>query len=603
MTEPGLGDDTMARIVAVLDRLNPEERAQVEQRLRRVITHRKAIARFPTPGHLGQFIQPDFKQTPMLDAIDAALVRAEAGVAPRVIINCPPQEGKSTRLQAGALWMLLRRPTRRIAFASYEQGIAAQSGVAIRQMIESHGSGVRGWNTGRDVDRVDSLGLMLDSDRMLQTNWSLADVPGAKTKRPGGVLSVGIGSSFTGRPADVIIIDDPLKDAKQADSPVYRQAVKDWYQSVATARLSSGAIVIVVQTRWHEDDLTGWLLSEDAMLPNPQWTHLNIPAQAGHDDPLGRKPGEFLASARGRTKEEWEEKKRTLQAGRWWNALYQGDPRPPEGGVFQREWFDKYRVAAAPELSMAMVVIDPADNDGTGDEAGVVTLGIGAADRELYVLDDSSGHYTVAKWVRVALFALLRNKASRLVYERSLSNLQRSIREQWKVIRKQARLLVDVQAQWTKFGEDDWTIEPNAAAIDDVLRQLIEEEDSAEEIVELKRQLVELWPYAPRVLRLPPTGPPVKAITAVGSKALRAELVSPLVEQGLVHHVGRFPKLEHQACTWLPTQDSPDRMDAWVHALDQGSQMAGKATVSGAKGNMPRRQRPVRAQILPQVRY
>jgi predicted phage terminase large subunit-like protein len=158
------------------------------------------------------------------------------------------------------------------------------------------------------------------------------------------VYTVGIGGSLSGRPVDLLIIDDPIVSTEQADSEAHRERVWDWWQSVGSTRLSPGASVILVQTRWHEDDLTGRVLhSEDAA----RWRHLSIPAQADHDptkdqaDPLGRQPGEFLLSARGRTVAQWEAIRRE-KGSRTWNALYQGRPSPAEGGILQRSWFEDH---------------------------------------------------------------------------------------------------------------------------------------------------------------------------------------------------------------------------------------------------------------------
>lgn len=126
----------------------------------------------------------------------------------------------------------------------------------------------------------------------------------------------------------------------QADSPTFRERAWDWWTSVGATRLSPGAPVVVVATRWHQEDLTGKLLSaEDGKL----WDYLNLPAQADHNpekgetDPLGREPGEFMVSARGRTKKQWEAIK--VRSGpRTFAALYQGRPSPNDGGVFPPEW-------------------------------------------------------------------------------------------------------------------------------------------------------------------------------------------------------------------------------------------------------------------------
>jgi hypothetical protein len=136
-----------------------------------------------------------------------------------------------------------------------------------------------------------------------------------------------------------MVIDDPIKDRREADSETYRQAVWDWWTDVASTRLAPGAPVVLILTRWHEDDLAGRLLAaEDGHL----WKVLRIPAQADHDpekgetDPLGREPGEFLESARGRTAAQWEAIK-TRVGSRTWNALYQGRPTSAEGNMFKRD--------------------------------------------------------------------------------------------------------------------------------------------------------------------------------------------------------------------------------------------------------------------------
>ena len=220
------------------------------------------------------------------------------------------------------LWALQRNPDLRIAMASYEANIARRWGRAVRDDITVHGS---------------RLGLAVRGDVSAQNEWQLVG-------HDGGMISVGIGSALTGRPADLILIDDPVKDREQADSKTYRDRAWDWWIEVAAARLSPEASVIVILTRWHEDDLAGRLLSaEDGHL----WRVINIPAQADHKpehgeaDILGRAPGEFLESARGRTREQWEAIK--LRSGaRTWNALYQGRPAPEGGNVWQRGWWGRY---------------------------------------------------------------------------------------------------------------------------------------------------------------------------------------------------------------------------------------------------------------------
>jgi hypothetical protein len=564
------------QVAAVLAELTPAERKMAQPRVDALLKRREAINRFPTPGHLAQFLNRGTVQTPLLDKLDEAVAQAWMGLQRRWIINTPPQEGKTTRIsQVAMLWLLIRDPSLRIAVASYEQGIATQSTLAVRQAIEQHGRGYKGQRP--DPDRVDVLGLTLDPDRAMNTNWVLADIPGRRGA--GGMISVGVGSAFTGRPADVLIVDDPLKDAKQADSPLYRQRVKDWFQAVASARLSGRAIVIIIQTRWHEDDLAGWLIKEDDLAPSPEYGRINIPAQALENDPLGRAPGEWLISARARTIREWEAKPRQI-GSRWWQALYQGSPSAPEGGTFKRAWFDSARVSAAPEMAAIGTMVDPADNTGTGDEAGIMTGGIGS-DSQYYLLADDSGHYTAGQWMRKAIYAACRRGSGWIGWERSLSGLRRTYRETWKAVRKQARLL---DGAWAHIAaaDDPWPVRPVAAVVEAVAGALVDEEDSASEKLARDEQLREMWPWVPTILSLPrETGFPIRIVNPIVNKRLRAEIMSPLVEELLVHHVGHFMTLEHQACTWLPSQDSPDRMDAWVHLITELSR-SGKGSFTPA---------------------
>lgn len=209
------------------------------------------------------------------------------------------------------LWTLTHNPNTRIAIVSYSHAVARRWGRTIRDDITTH----------------PDLGLTIRPDLSAQHEWQLA---GAQ----GGVYTTGIGGSLTGRPVDLLIIDDPIKDREQADSTIYRNRVWDWWTDVASTRLAPGAPVILILTRWHQDDLAGRLLNAP---DGHRWKLLNIPAQAEtSNDPLGRKPGEWLQSSRRRTTKQWEAIKQ--QAGsRTFNSLYQGHPSPPGGTIFNRD--------------------------------------------------------------------------------------------------------------------------------------------------------------------------------------------------------------------------------------------------------------------------
>lgn len=269
----------------------------------------------PSPGDLAQIIDPRTVTTPALELIDQELARLLGTPDGRLIISMPPQEGKSVRVGRDfPIWALQRDPDLRIITGSYAQGLANRNGRAIRNAIAAH----------------PDIGLTIAPDHGAASEWSLAG-------HDGGVLSVGRGAGVTGRPADLLIIDDPLKDRQEADSLTIRDTTWDWWTDALAARLAPGAPVVLIMTRWHQDDLAGRLLDRDA---DAGWRVLSIPAQCDDPatDPLGRQFGEFMTSARGRTTDQWEQRKRTA-GSRTWNALYQGRPAPAEGGAFRREWW------------------------------------------------------------------------------------------------------------------------------------------------------------------------------------------------------------------------------------------------------------------------
>lgn len=352
------------------------------QRLERMLNPPETAApKYRTPGDLARKIQPKTKQTKALDVIDAALMELINTPDGRLLISMPPQEGKSTRAaETFPLWVLLQRPDTRIALVSYSASLARRNGRAVRSHVETWG---------------EELGLTLRDDVRAQAEWQLDGSAGS-------VYSVGVGGSLTGRPVDLMIIDDPLKDMKDADSALIRENVWDWWTSTGSTRLAPGAPVVVIQTRWHEDDLTGKLqAAEDGHL----WKVINIPAQADHrpergeTDPLGRKPGEYLASARGRTTTQWEAIKKRV-GPRVWAALYQGRPAPVSGGIFpvsdewaryeQPIWIEREGVCTVPGMGRAEYEMAQSwdltfkDTAGSDFVVGQVWLRIGT---KAYLLD------------------------------------------------------------------------------------------------------------------------------------------------------------------------------------------------------------------------
>lgn len=273
---------------------------------------------YASPLDMAVALDPRVVRTPALDLINERLVAAANTPDSRLIISMPPQEGKSQlSSRRFPLWMLTQNPETRIAVVSYESNVARRWGRAVRDDINQY---------------HDRFGLQVRHDLSAQNEWQLFG-------HEGGMFTAGMDSGITGRPVDLAIIDDPVKGREQADSPTTQQKNWDIWTDAILTRLAPGAPVVLILTRWSENDLAGKLLDDEPDV----WEFLNIPAQAEHNpdngetDPLGREPGEFMESARGRTEAQWRARKRS-SGPKTWASLYQGRPSPDEGGVFPSDW-------------------------------------------------------------------------------------------------------------------------------------------------------------------------------------------------------------------------------------------------------------------------
>lgn len=482
-----------------------------------------------------------------------------------------PTHNSTRVVRYGGLWALLRNPDRRVAIASYAAELAVGHSRAVRDLIDAWGGDAPAQGGVDALSPREEDGTVVAPMRVSRANaaasrWELVG------PYRGGMVATGVGGGLTGKPVDHLIVDDPFKDRQAADSDTTRERVWDWWTNVALTRLSPGATVVIVMTRWHEDDLVGRLLAADAALPvsEREWTVITIPAQhddPAHPDPLGRRLGGWLTSARGRTVAEWETTKRGVGA-RVWSALYQGRPTPLVGGMFAWEWIRPFRVnpADVPRLRQVVVAVDT--TAGGGDEAGIVAAGRGV-DQRVYVLADRSGRYTAGGQWRAAWCAVLDHDADVLVYEANLVDpmMRKAIRASWVRMRAQAQALQDAGALVP--GLDEATVRGAVAvAARDLAGGGGDDVDAADDpAVALLEQLVELVPYGVRVLRSPAQGPArVEGVHATRGKATRAGPVSQAYETGGVSHAGTFPQLEGELVSWQEGQASPNRLDADVWA-------------------------------------
>jgi hypothetical protein len=375
----------------------PEQKIAALKWLESAVAREKIRSRYNNAAELATAVDPDFVITPALKLVADAIETVLARPRHNLLITTPPQEGKSTMC---AVWAPIRawqlNPNRRVILSSYGDDLARTHSTNCRTVIESHGSDVVDPLTGARVE--DKLGLKISSKSRRVDAWK---IEGAR----GGMVAVGLGSAITGRAADLFIIDDPYKNMQEADSSTHRDKVDMWMSSVALTRLSPEASIILVQTRWHPEDLAGKTLAAEAELPPSQrtWRYINIPAisEEGVYDSLKRPPGRSMISARGRTRAEFDATRRQV-GERVWYALYQGMPTNPAGGLFERAWFDpRVDPATITNPIAAVVGIDPADS-GEGDETGIIGAVL-QADGTVVLTEDWSGLHTSDQWGRKAV--------------------------------------------------------------------------------------------------------------------------------------------------------------------------------------------------------
>ena len=244
------------------------------------------------------------------------------GEIKRLMIFMPPRHGKSEMVTVRyAAWRLLGQPDMNIVIGSYNQKLANRYSLKIKRVTES---------AGREI--VYSLDNMRKIDE-----W--------ETRSGGSVKAVGVGAGITGFGADLIIIDDPIKSRAEAESKTNREHIWDWFNDDIATRLEPNGAVILIQTRWHEDDLAGRLLKQ-MKDGKEQWEVIELPAIADENDALDRKIGTALWPER--FDEKALEQARTRMGSYSFDALYQQRPSPKDGTHFKRKWFDGKVIHQAP---------------------------------------------------------------------------------------------------------------------------------------------------------------------------------------------------------------------------------------------------------------
>ena len=277
-----------------------------------------------------------------------------------IAINLPPRHGKSmTITETLPSYYLGQFEHDRVIEISYNDTFANKFGKKNREKVERFGK--------------ELFDLEINNRSSASDNWQINNLVG-------GMISRGALSGITGEGADLMIIDDPIKNREEANSEVYRGKLWDeWIDSFST-RLHPGAIVILILTRWHEDDLQGRLLNPEYGDPL-NWQVYNLPLECDDEnDTLEREIGEALWPERYGI-EFIEERKKYPSS---FNSLYQGRPTAQEGNMLKRAWWRYYDVL--PQMAMTILSVDATFKD--GEDSDFVSLQVwGKLEADMYLID------------------------------------------------------------------------------------------------------------------------------------------------------------------------------------------------------------------------
>ena len=301
---------------------------------------KKSLASFIE--YLGLSIVPASHHLLLIEHLEAL----ERGEINKLMIWMPPGSAKSTYTSVlFPPWFMGRNPTLPVLGVSNTTELAERFSRRARNITANA--------LYRNV-----FGFGCSEDTKAAGSW--------ENERGGEFFAAGIGSAIAGRRAKLGLIDDPIKSREEADSERIRQKHWDWYLNDFLTRLMPGAAQCVIQTRWHEDDLSGRILEREAN----QWKVIKLPMEARENDPLGREYGDRLWPE-WFTQEMCDTAKKDVRA---WNALYQQDPAPEDGEYFKREYFQDFDLQ--PQGMHLYGASDYAVSEGTGDytEHGIFGL-------------------------------------------------------------------------------------------------------------------------------------------------------------------------------------------------------------------------------------
>lgn len=281
--------------------------------------------------HFNRYIYEGYLENWHTDLLCDALERVIAGEIRFLIVEMPPRHSKSVHVsQLFPAYVVGKDKDAPIIVASYSGDLATDHGRETRNIVDS-------------PEYQNLFDTHLSADSKAKGKWN--------TNGKGAYNAAGVGGSITGKGAKFFVIDDPIKGRKEADSPVVREDIWKWFKSVARTRLTPDGAIIIMHTRWHDDDMIGRITDKEetrepwvdyfAFLKGERakWVRLKLTAVAEHDEPY-RKEGEALWPQRYPLL-ELEDIKKTIGSFEW-SSLYQQNPIDEASQEFRRDWF-KYR--------------------------------------------------------------------------------------------------------------------------------------------------------------------------------------------------------------------------------------------------------------------
>lgn len=312
------------------------------------------------------------------ETLEWAVSEVEAGRKARIIFELPPRHSKSeTATKKFPAWALGRHPDWPIIVASYSSDLAKDFGEATRDLMQE-----------QNYQAI--FNTRLKTDRKARDRWA--------TDQKGYYTAAGVGGAITGKGFKIGIIDDPFKNRKDADSLLQRDNVWKWYSSTFYTRQNDEAnCIIIINTRWHFDDLTGRVLAKEEEnrknnLPTENWKRICLPAIAVEDEEF-RKKGEVLWAERF-SHDHLMKIKANIDIMDW-AALYQQMPLLNENAEFKKEYFKKYSPEEIKDLKLVhKTTVDLAiSKKESADESSVLTGGKADDDPRIFFREYDNGRW------------------------------------------------------------------------------------------------------------------------------------------------------------------------------------------------------------------